>query len=229
MTERLIRLLRPVAFWWTRVCYRMEFVGVERVPETGPIILTPNHVTYLDPIWVSIPVERRIFYMAWDAIFRIPVFSSVVRLFGAFPVRIEGHDRGAMREARCHLAAGHALMVFPEGGRTTTGRLMPFKAGAFRLALFAGTVVVPVTIEGAHEIWPAGRLLPRLRGRVRITYHEPIPIERADDLDLAGLRRRARELADAAHDAVASALPPERLPARGHAHEVADGGLGLPR
>src|SRR3954471_17085507 len=131
MSELLIRLVRPLARWWTRLCYRIEFEGVERVPTTGPIIFTPNHLTYLDPIWISLPIRRRIHYMAWDAIFRIPVLSSVLRAFGAFPVRIEGHDKGAMREARCQLAAGRALMVFPEGGRTTTGKLMPFKAGAF--------------------------------------------------------------------------------------------------
>src|SRR5829696_9100490 len=145
MSDFLIRLLRPIAFWWSRICYRMEFEGVDRVPKTGPVIFTPNHVTYLDPIWVTIPVDRRIYYMAWDRIFHIPVFGQLVRLLGAFPVRIEGHDKGAMREARCHLAAGRALMIFPEGGRTTTGRLMGFKAGAFRLALFAGATIVPVT------------------------------------------------------------------------------------
>jgi 1-acyl-sn-glycerol-3-phosphate acyltransferase len=207
MTEWLIRVLRPMAHWWGRVCYGMEFVGVERVPPDGPIILAPNHVTYLDPIWITVPIERRIYYMAWDAIFRVPVLSQVVRLFGAFPVRLEGHDRNAMREARCHLAAGRALMIFPEGGRTTTGHLMPFKAGAFRLALVTGAAIVPVSIDGAEHVWPAAWTFPRFRGRIRITYHAPIPVERAEpDVDLADLRRRARALADAAHDAVASAL-----------------------
>lgn len=207
MTEWLIQVLRPIALRWSRACYRMEFVGVDRVPKTGPIVFTPNHVTYLDPIWISVPIERRIYYMAWDAIFRVPVLSQLVRLFGAFPVRIEGHDKGAMREARLHLRAGHALMIFPEGGRTQTGRLMPFKAGAFRLALFSGASIVPVTIDGAHEVWPVGKLLPRLRGTIRITYHDPIPVGcEAPDLELADLRHRARELANAAHDAVASAL-----------------------
>ena len=212
MADFLIRLLRPVAFWWSRLCYRMEFEGVERVPKTGPIIFTPNHETYLDPIWVTIPIERRIYYMAWDRIFDLPVFGYFVRLFGAFPVRIEGHDKSAMREARCHLAAGHALMVFPEGGRTTTGRLMNFKAGAFRLALFAGATIVPVTIDGAHDVWPPKRFMPKLFGRIRITFHAPIPVECAADDDMPDLRRRARELADASRRSVASALPPSRLP-----------------
>ena len=208
MSDTLIRVVRPVASAWSRACYRMEFEGVENVPATGPCIFTPNHVTYVDPIWVSVPLDRRVYYMAWDAIFKIPVFATVLRTFGAFPVRIEGHDRGAMREARCHLAAGRALMVFPEGGRTTTGKLMPFKAGAFRLALVTGAPIVPVTIEGAHETWPVDTLLPKPFGRIRIVYHPPIPVERApESLGVSELRHRARDLADAARDAVASALP----------------------
>jgi 1-acyl-sn-glycerol-3-phosphate acyltransferase len=211
MSDLLIRVTRPVARAWGRACYRLEFEGVENVPTTGPVIFTPNHVTYLDPIWISVPVQRRIYYMAWDAVFRIPVFASILRVFGAFPVRIEGHDKSAMREARCHLAAGRALMVFPEGGRTTTGKLMPFKAGAYRLALFAGAPIVPVTIDGAHEIWPVDALLPRPFGRVRITFHPPIPVAAAEGCDMADLRHRARKLADAARAAVASALPPSRV------------------
>ena len=212
MSETLIRVMRPMAGAWSRACYRMTFEGVENIPESGACIFTPNHVTYIDPIWVSVPVRRRIYYMAWDAVFKIPVFASVLRTFGAFPVRIEGHDKGAMREARCHLNAGHPLMVFPEGGRSTTGKLMPFKAGAFRLALVTGASIVPVTIQNAYDTWPVNTLLPKPFGRINVVYHPPIPVARADaGVDMAELRHRARDLADAARDAVASALPPSRV------------------
>lgn len=213
MIEKVLRVVRPVALWWSRVFYRIRFEGVENVPASGAVILTPNHVSYPDPIWVTIPVRRRIYYMAWDALFRIPVFSSLVRFFGAFPVRIEGHDRCAIRETLDHIAAGHILMIFPEGGRTTTGKLLGFKPGAFRIALLTGTPVVPVTIDGGHEVWPPSRLLPRLRGRVTITYHPPIRVERVpDDVDNAELKRRARQVAGEARAAVASSLDPSLVP-----------------
>ena len=218
MSDWLIRILRPAAFAWTRLCYRVELEGLENVPANGAVVLTPNHVTYLDPIWASVAIERRIYYMAWDAIFRIPILSSLVRACGAFPVRLQGHDKAAMREARCHLAAGRALMVFPEGGRTTTHQLMPFKAGAFRLALVAGVPVVPVSIDGGFDIWPPGTVFPKLFGRIRIVYHPAIPVEKApENADFAELRHRARELADEAHDAVARSLDPSRVPKRAHA------------
>lgn len=221
MSDWLIETLRPISGGWSRLCYRMEFEGVENVPEDGPVIFTPNHVTYFDPIWVTVPVKRRIYYMAWDAIFRVPGIRALLRRLGAFPVRLEGHDKSAMVEARCHLSKGHALMIFPEGGRTTTGNLMPFKAGAFRLALFAGATIVPVSIDGAYDTWPTGTYVPRLFGKIRITYHPPIPVPAADDaVDLAELRHRARHLADMAHDVVATAIDPARVPAREPARSV---------
>ncbi|HQR37498.1 MAG TPA: lysophospholipid acyltransferase family protein [Blastocatellia bacterium] len=207
--------MRPLCAAWSNFCYRLEFVGVENVPVDGPVIFTPNHVTYLDPMWISLPIERRIYYMAWDALFRFGPISNLLRAFGAFPVRLEGHDKGAMREARCHLASGRALMIFPEGGRTTTGKLMPFKAGAFRLALFSGASVVPVTIADAHDIWPAGKIIPRPFGRIRIIYHPPIPVvARGAETDATEIRHLARELADSARDVVASALDPSRVGGR---------------
>ena len=87
-------------------------------------------------------------------------------------------------------------------------------------AMRAGAPIVPVTIDRAHEIWPVGQLLPRPFGRIRVVFHPAIPVEQADGRDLADLRHRARELADAARDAVASELPASRVgPAHGHAPE----------
>jgi len=211
--DYVIRALRPIARLWSRLFYKIEFEGVEHIPVSGPVVFTPNHVSYPDPIWISIPVKRRIYYMAWDALFRIPLIASFLRFMGAFPVRIEGGDKCAIREALEHLAAGHALMIFPEGGRTTTGKLLGFKPGAFRLALLTGTPVVPVTINGAHEVWPADRLFPRLTGRIRVIFHEPIPVERVPaDIETPELKRRARELSGQARLAVASSLDPWLLP-----------------
>lgn len=207
------RAVRPFALWWSRRFYDIEFEGLEHIPPTGAAIVTPNHVSYPDPIWITIPFERRIYYMAWDALFKIPVFASLIRVFGAFPVRIEGPDRCAIREALDHLAAGRVLMIFPEGGRTTTGRLLGFKPGAFRLALLTGTPVLPVTIDGAYDVWPPSRVLPKLRGKIRVTYHPLIPVERVPEgIDNAELKHRAREIAGLARHSVASSLGADHLP-----------------
>ncbi|MFY9556689.1 MAG: lysophospholipid acyltransferase family protein [Blastocatellia bacterium] len=209
----LITILSPFVWLFCRVLFKIEFHGAEHIPPRGACIITPNHVTYADPIWITIPVRRRIYYMAWDKPFRIPVLGLLMRMFGAFPVNLDvAADASAQRESIELLRDGRALVIFPEGGRTRTGKLMPFKMGAFRLALTHGLPIVPVSIKGGENIWPVGRMLPR-PGKLTITYHPWIEVERiAEDASRAELKERARQLARRTHDVVASALNPSSLP-----------------
>jgi 1-acyl-sn-glycerol-3-phosphate acyltransferase len=210
----LIAALSPLIHWFCRLAFKINFQGVENIPSEGACIITPNHVTYADPIWITIPIRRRVYYMAWDKPFRIPVLGLLMRMFGAFPVNLDvAADASAQREAIELLKKGRALVMFPEGGRTRTTRLMPFKMGAFRLALTHGIPIVPVSIKGADEIWPVGRILPR-PGRLTITYHSAIEVTRIDEeASRSQLKESARQLARRTHDTVASALDPLRVPA----------------
>src|SRR2546421_7433722 len=125
----VIAVLRPVAYWFCRLFFKIKIHGVENIPDHGACIITPNHVTFADPIWITIPVRRPVRYMAWDKMFEIPVLGFVMRIFGAFPVKLEAADASAQREATELLREGTALVIFPEGGRTRTGKIMPFKMG----------------------------------------------------------------------------------------------------
>ena len=151
--------------------------------------------------------------MAWDKPFRIPVFGLLMRMFGAFPVNLDvAADASAQREAIELLRKGRALVMFPEGGRTRTGKLMPFKMGAFRMAVAHGVPIVPVSIKGAGKIWPVGQMLPR-PGKLTVTYHPPIDVERiAEEASRPKIKERARQLAKKTHDVVGGALDPASLP-----------------
>jgi 1-acyl-sn-glycerol-3-phosphate acyltransferase len=223
MMKLVINLLRPFVRWLCRVWFRAEFHGVENIPATGACLITPNHASYADPIWVTVPIRRRVYYMAWDKPFKIPVLGQLMRIFGAFPVNVEGADASAQRAAHDVLRTGKALVIFPEGGRTRTGKLMPFKMGAFRFALTYGVPVVPVSINGGEKIWPVGKLFPRA-GKLTVTFHPPVAVERLPEGTNRGeLKSRARELARRTYEAVASAVAPDMLPdERGHASAAAD-------
>lgn len=205
----VLEALRPAVWLLARLYFGVRFCGVEHVPRRGALLLAPNHVSYADPVLVSIPVHRRIHYMAWAALFQGRLFGRLIRWLGAFPVRTEEMDRRAPREALRLLREGRAVLIFPEGGRSKDGRLQPFRPGAFRLALAAGAPVVPVTIDGAFEAWPMTRRFPR-PGRVTITYHRPLG---AADLP-AGSDPKAWSalMAEMTRRAVASALPPAFRP-----------------
>ena len=209
----LIAVLSPLVWWFCRLAFKIRFYGVENIPREGACIITPNHVTYADPIWITVPIKRRIYYMAWDKPFRIPVLGLLMRMFGAFPVNLDvAADASAQREAIELLRKGRVLVIFPEGGRTRTGKLMPFKMGAFRMAIAHGVPVVPVSIKGAETIWPVGQFLPR-PGKLTITYHPPIHVERIEEAaSRLEIKERARQLARETHDVVRSVLDPSSLP-----------------
>ena len=122
---------------------------------------------------MTIPVRRALHYMALEPFFRIRGLGALMRWARAFPVQEGESDSPAVRQALRLLRQGEPLVIFPEGGRSPDGRLQTFRPGAFRLALAVGAPVVPVTIVGAFEAWPARRRFPR-PGRVIITYHAPL-------------------------------------------------------
>jgi 1-acyl-sn-glycerol-3-phosphate acyltransferase len=196
----LLDLVRPGFSRLCRAYFGLELAGVANIPTSGPLIITPNHQTFADPALVTIPVRRRVYYMAWNRLFEIPVFSWMIRRLRAFPVSIDAADPSSMREALRLLTAGHVLMIFPEGERTLTGKVERFKLGAFRLAATLKVPVLPVTIAGGHESWPPGRVFPR-RGRISITYHPPLE----SDLALEP-RQAASALAQRARAVIAGAL-----------------------
>src|SRR5256712_6875071 len=185
----VLDLARPGFRRLCRAYFGLELAGTDNIPADGPLIITPNHQTYADPAFVTIPVRRRVYYMAWSRLFEIPLFSWMIRRLRAFPVRVESTDPSSMREAVRLLQAGHVLMIFPEAERTLTGSVERFKLGAFRLAASLRVPVLPVTIAGGHESWPPGRMLPR-PGRITITYHRPL----APNASLES-RQAARDLA----------------------------------
>jgi 1-acyl-sn-glycerol-3-phosphate acyltransferase len=198
----VLDLARPLVGALARLYFGVEFHGVEHIPAAGPVLITPNHQTYADPPLVTLPIRRPVFYMAWRRLFEIPGFGWLIRRLRAFPVDIDSADARAARAAARLLEAGHAVMIFPEGGRSPDGAVRAFRPGAFRLAATLGVPILPVSIAGGHACWPPGQILPR-PGRITVTYHplqwpEPGLEPRAAARELSG-RVRAVILAALHH------------------------------
>jgi 1-acyl-sn-glycerol-3-phosphate acyltransferase len=187
-----------------RVYFRIEFSGTGNIPSSGPFILAPNHVSYMDPIWVSIPVSRPMRYMTWDEMTKKPLIGPLMKAYGAFPVHLERADRTALRKAGEQLRTGGGLVIFPEGGRTRDGLLARFKPGVIRLAAEADVPIVPATIIGGYAAYNYHHLLPRPR-KVRVIYHPPIRLTLPADGEIS--KEFLREEATRLHDVVLSGLP----------------------
>ena len=166
-----LEILRKIVSAGSRLFWKIEFRGVENVPGNGGLIIASNHQTYIDPFWLSLPINRPLRFLAWSAAFSWPIFGRCLTWFGAWPLALEGSDPAAIRRSLQWLRDGGAVVIFPEGGRSTeAGSLERFKVGAVRLALEADVPILPVTIKGGNQVWPRGWRFPHL-GKVVVTYH----------------------------------------------------------
>ena len=124
---------------------------------------------------------------------RYPMVGLAIRKGGH--IRLHKTDQAQRIEGaagiRAPLDAGEALFVFPEGTFDRAPRLLPFRLGAFRAAVNAGCPIVPVAIRGTRDIWPADTLLLR-RGRVTVTFGDPIHPRGTDWSEIVRLRDEAR-------------------------------------
>ncbi|HQR33769.1 MAG TPA: lysophospholipid acyltransferase family protein [Blastocatellia bacterium] len=178
----LLRLLKSIGWPVFRVLFAVEYHGVENVPERGSVIIAGNHPSYLDPVLVLLPVKRKIRFMAWDALFKVPVLGQLIHAFGAFPVDVrKGRGESAFREALNVLNNGDALGIFPEGQRSEQGPMGELRTGVARLAIETGAAIVPVTIGGAYRAWPKWKLLPK-PAKIIVRYHEPVQLHESDRL-----------------------------------------------
>jgi len=188
-----LELIRPVVHAASRVLWKIEFRGIENVPPEGGLIIAANHQTYIDPFWLSLQIRRPTRYLAWSAAFRWPIVGRGLVWLGAWPLALEGSDPAAIRRSLQWLRDGGAIVIFPEGARSTaTGSLERFKAGAVRLALEAQVPILPVTIKGGNRVWPKGRRLPRL-GKIVVTYHPPYYVEQCRNEETRACARRESE------------------------------------
>ena len=198
-----LNMIRPVVGAFSRMFWKIEFYGVENVPAHGGLIIAANHQTYLDPFWLSLPIKRPTRYLAWSAAFRWPVVGTGLKLFGAWPLALEGSDPAAIRTSLQWLRNGGVVVIFPEGARSTdTGTLDRFKAGAVRLALEAQVPILPVTIKGGNRVWPKGWRFPRM-GKVVVTYH---PLHHPEQCSNEEARACARRESERLAQVIASAL-----------------------
>src|SRR5512145_2028219 len=196
MKPMLFSIIRLIAYPLFRVLFSVEHRGVENVPEEGAVIIAGNHPSYLDPLLVGLPIKRTIRFMAWDALFKVPLLGQIIKAVGAFPVDIrKGRGEAAYREALRVLENGDALGIFPEGQRSDQAAMGDLRAGVARLAVETGAPIVPVTIGGAMRAWPKWKLLPR-SARIVVRYHEPICLseeERAANLENREFQRQVTE------------------------------------
>lgn len=154
---------------------RVEVSGLEHLVPNQTYIFTPNHQSLIEvPLFVAF-LGRNPAYLGKKEIFKYPVFGYGIRLIGMVPVDRSNSPAAveSAKQATENLRRGKSFVVYPEGTRSRDGKMLPFKKGAFMMAIDAGVPVVPVTVSGATRIMPKAQIKV-FPSTVRITVHEPI-------------------------------------------------------
>ncbi len=184
---------------WARVLVamagvRVEVEGREHLIEEGGALYVSSHQSMLDipVLFRVVPSTTR--FVAKEALFRVPLFGWAIRLLGFIPID-RSDRRGALRsldQAGDRALSDHPILVFPEGTRSPTGDLLPFKRGAFALAERLRLPVVPIAcLEGARRMPPHSlRIEP---GRMLVRVGRPLRPDHGQPWDRASLMSAVRD------------------------------------
>ena len=140
--------------------FRGKIYGQENIPEGKPVIIVSNHASYFDPPLLSSCMKRPVAFMAKEELFKVPLLAQVIRLCGAYPVKRETGDRGAIRSALNALKNGWLVGIFIQGTRTQDGNINHPKLGAAMIASKTQALLLPVSLWGTHKILRKGFYFP---------------------------------------------------------------------
>jgi 1-acyl-sn-glycerol-3-phosphate acyltransferase len=145
------------------------------LPPGRSVILASNHESYLDPPAVGVAFPRRLRFIAWEGLFKVPILAPLIRALGAVPVSQENKNSaaGLLREVIGFLDGGYSVLIFPEGERTQDGTLKPLEGGVALIASKTLAPIVPIWIDGAWEAFPIHYRFPRPR-KLTLTFGDPI-------------------------------------------------------
>jgi len=181
-----------------RLLYRPRAQGAGNVPTEGPVILAANHLSFLDSIFIPLFLNRPVIFLGKSEYFERRRTAWFFRLVGVIPVKRESGTaaEAALRAGLEVLKDGGIIGIYPEGTRSPDGRVYRGKTGVARLALAGSAPVVPVVVFGTRDLQPPNRRLPKLSGRVRVAYGEPLTFEKyaGRESDKYALRRVTDEI-----------------------------------
>ena len=171
----LREVIRAILKAYVFLLYRLEVIGLENIPETGSVLICPNHVSNMDIIFIGIRMKRLVRWMSKAELWKIPLLGGIIESLGAFPVRRGKGDIGAVRTSMTLLEEKEVVGIFAEGHRVKKWPDAKYKihSGAAMLAIRTCTPVVPVGIVGAGKLF----------GRVKIVFGESYYIDASCDVD----------------------------------------------
>ena len=172
----MYEVVRLVLTPYLAIVHRARCIDSYHVPAHGPVIIAPNHFSFLDHFFVAVYLRRKVHFLAKSQLFQRP-FQFVYTHGGVFPVLRGRRDEEAFKTAHAVLARGDMVVMYCEGGRSRTEELGSPRPGIGRLALESGAPVVPTAIAGSEKT----RNWKRLQfPKVTVHYGKALRFERVE-------------------------------------------------
>ena len=157
-----------------RIMFRPRYLGREKIPVDGPLIIAANHLSHIDPAFIMTATKRPVSYMSKKEHFDSKVRRMVFKQVGVIPVDREAGGSEALEGAIEILKNGGAIGIFPEGTRSRDGEMGKGKTGVARLAAATGAAVVPVAIRQTDDVWPVSKRAPRPWRKFYYKFGDPL-------------------------------------------------------
>jgi long-chain acyl-CoA synthetase len=186
--------------------------GLEHLPVKGPFLLAANHTSHLDAFAVLVALgdrAREVSLVGARDYFFNKTWKRLVlpQALHIIPFDREGDFLEGLRLCREVIGQGRSLLIFPEGTRSHTGEMLPFKAGVGVLAVELGLPIIPTAIEGTYQALPKGKALPR-RHPIRVTFGAPVLPGPPDGGDEATAYERYRHVVERVRGAIEALRAP---------------------
>ncbi len=149
-----------------KIFYRVEVEGRENIPKDKSIIVASNHLSYFDPVIVSLAMKKPVAYMSKVELFHVPVLSQIIQTLGAFAVNRDKLEIATIRSAKAILTTDWFLGIFPEGTRIKSGKIGKIQKGFGYLAKSTNSDILPMGIVGSNTCC----------GKLRIKIGKPITV-----------------------------------------------------
>lgn len=186
--RRRIALHRFTSFWaslytWCNPGWPVTISGREHIEPGGTYMLVANHESLVD-ILVLFRLFKDYKWVSKVENFKVPVIGWNMRMNRYVPLKRGDRESVIEMMAACRerIAEGSSIMMFPEGTRSTTGQLRPFKAGAFELAHEAGIPVIPIVLRGTRNALPKRGFVLQGRHAISVTVLPEVPAEQVSQL-----------------------------------------------
>ncbi|TCL70965.1 1-acyl-sn-glycerol-3-phosphate acyltransferase [Hydrogenispora ethanolica] len=156
----LYLIFKTFFLYLLKILSRMEVIGAENIPTSGPVILVSNHISNWDPLVVGSASPRQVRFIAKEELFKIPVIKQLLKAWGAMPVKRGRGDREVIAKSLEVLREQNVLGIFIEGKRNKGNREQMLKPqpGAAMLALKSNAPVVPMLVTNTHHIYRLGKV-----------------------------------------------------------------------